>query len=190
MIKWSNQYSLKFVWSLLLVVMMFLSACGVSSRQGTKPGPEGENNSPSVEKASGSGNLSHLSGRTLKRARIIEKKLLDAHSQWKGTPYKIGGEDRSGVDCSAFVQIVMQQQLGISISRTTEEQMNEGRKVKNGKFLPGDLLFFKTGRKTYHVGIVLNYKKFLHASTSDGVKIAPYRTGYWRKKFIGARRFL
>ena len=186
MIKGDMRHTALLIWSTLLLATMFLSACGVTSRQGTRPQPEGETTNVS----SSAEGLSHLSGRTLKRAKVIEKKLLDAHSQWKGTPYVNGGESQNGVDCSAFVQIVMQQQLGIKLPRTTEEQLNEGRKVKNGKFLPGDLLFFKTGRKTYHVGIVLNNKKFLHASTSDGVKIAGYRTGYWRNKFIGARRFL
>ena len=159
------------------LVTLVTASCGVTN---TQRGVRGEP-APKEEK---------LDKRTRLKAREVEQRLLQAHRYWKGTPYRWGGDDRSGIDCSAFTLVVMKDVFNISLPRTTREQLRVGRKIRRGPFLPGDLLFFKTGKKTYHVGIVVNRNDFLHASTSKGVTIASYRTEYWRRRFIAARRVL
>jgi cell wall-associated NlpC family hydrolase len=127
---------------------------------------------------------------TRKSARSPEARLMQAFEQWKGTPYVLGGSSRSGVDCSAFVQIVMRQQLGVDVPRTTREQMNTGSRVRRSRLKTGDLVFFQTGRNTFHVGIMLDGHRFLHASTSQGPMISSLSENYWSRRYLRSRRVM
>jgi cell wall-associated NlpC family hydrolase len=127
---------------------------------------------------------------TRKSARSPEARLMQAYEQWRGTPYVLGGTTRSGVDCSAFVQIVMRQQLGVDLPRTTREQMNAGSRVRRARLKTGDLVFFQTGRNTYHVGIMLDSHRFLHASTSRGPMISSLTENYWNRRYLRSRRVM
>lgn len=95
----------------------------------------------------------------------ISKELIAYFKEWKGVQYKYAGTSRSGVDCSYFVQDAMKQSLNIKIPRTTLYQSKMGKEVHNYK--TGDLVFFKTGSKSRHVGIYLNKGHFMHVSTRD-----------------------
>ncbi len=114
--------------------------------------------------------------------------LREQADDWRGVPYRLGGTDRRGVDCSAFVQITFQSQLGVDVPRTTAELAREGRRVPRGDLAPGDLVFFKTGFRQRHVGIYMGADRFLHASTSRGVMTSSLNNVYWRRHFWKARR--
>jgi cell wall-associated NlpC family hydrolase len=58
-----------------------------------------------------------------------------------------------------------------------------GKKVSQNNLKPGDLVFFKTGLFSRHVGIYLDKRKFLHASTSVGVTISSLDNQYWKKNY-------
>lgn len=118
----------------------------------------------------------------------IRQKLLNQFQQWKGVPYRYGGMNQNGVDCSGFVFLTFHHQLGKSLPRTTLLQSNVGVPVDNRPFKTGDLLFFKTGEKLGHVGIYLGESNFIHASTSRGVTISNINNSYWRRHFWKARR--
>jgi cell wall-associated NlpC family hydrolase len=120
----------------------------------------------------------------------VQSKLQDSYNYWKGTPYRIGGMTQSGVDCSAFVMIVMRDQFGIRLPRTTEDQLRFGKRVRMNRLRVGDLVFFRTGRKTLHVGIMVDNIQFMHASTSQGVMISSLREDYWRRRFIRGNRVI
>jgi cell wall-associated NlpC family hydrolase len=122
--------------------------------------------------------------------RSVESKLMQSYNQWKGTPYRIGGMTQSGVDCSAFVLIVMRDQFGVRMPRTTDEQLRFGKRVRPNRMRTGDLVFFRTGRKTLHVGIMVNQDQFMHASTSQGVMISSMREQYWRRRYVRSNRVL
>lgn len=117
-----------------------------------------------------------------------EDRLLQQFQRWEGTPYRLGGDSRRGIDCSAFVQIVMKDAFGITIPRTTREQLNYGKRVRPGAIRLGDLVFFQTGRTTFHVGIMLRGDFFMHASTSRGVTIDRLGEPYWKERMIQVRR--
>ncbi len=120
----------------------------------------------------------------------IEQKLLRQYDRWQGTPYRLGGNDLNGVDCSAFVMRVFRDEFGVEIPRTTRNQLRAGSAVNPRRLRVGDLVFFQTGRNTMHVGIVLRNGRFMHASVSQGVIIDQLGGTYWRERFIGARRVL
>ena len=110
---------------------------------------------------------------------------------YRGVPYRNGGTDPSGFDCSGFVQWVFAQH-GIALPRATQEQYRAGTKIDRDDVHPGDLIFFETvSHGASHVGIALGGDEFVHAPSSRGVvRVERYTSEYWRKRYLGARRVI
>jgi len=128
----------------------------------------------------------------LEKTQTQERKnitLLYSYFQhWQGTPYRMGGLSKNGVDCSGFVYLTYRSIAGINLPRTTRQQMKLGNEVSPQHLKAGDLLFFKTGWYTRHVGIYLQNGQFMHASTSQGVTLSGLSEKYWREAFYLAKR--
>src|SRR5262245_32370211 len=107
----------------------------------------------------------------------------------RGVPYRMGGSDPSGFDCSGLVQWVFAQN-GRALPREVREQYLIGREVDADDVRPGDLLFFDTGsRPASHVGIALDHESFVHAPSTNGVvRVERYTSNYWSRRYVGARR--
>jgi len=107
----------------------------------------------------------------------------------RGSPYRNGGADPSGFDCSGFTQYVYGQ-YGITLPRAVVEQYKLGQPVATGHLAAGDLLFFSTvAAGPTHVGIALGGDEFVHAPSSAGVVRVEHLSGaYWSTRFLGARR--
>ncbi|MEQ6886739.1 NlpC/P60 family protein [Salicola sp. Rm-C-2C1-2] len=114
--------------------------------------------------------------------------LLDQYAQWKGTPHRMGGMSQSGVDCSGLVHRTFLARLGHDIPRTTKYQATVGERIRRDRLRPGDLVFFRTGYKTRHVGIYTGNARFLHASSSEGVTTSALSDPYWTSNYWQARR--
>ncbi|PSV62994.1 hypothetical protein C9J48_05730 [Photobacterium profundum] len=114
--------------------------------------------------------------------------FTNVYDVWKGTPYRLGGNSKRGIDCSAFVQVGYSSVYEKMLPRTTSEQVKLGHYVAVANAKEGDLVFFKTGYTTRHVGIYLGDSEFLHASTSRGVMISRLDNPYWSRKFWQIRR--
>ena len=110
---------------------------------------------------------------------------------FRGVPYRLGGADPGGFDCSGLVQYVFAQ-YGIDIPRIVEEQYGVGDKVRPSEIKPGDLLFFNTkkrGDDASHVAIAIGGDGFVHAPNSTGVvRVEALSSTYWGSRYIGARR--
>ena len=108
-----------------------------------------------------------------------------------GTPYVWGGTTPSGFDCSGFVQYVFKQS-GISLPRTTSEQVKKGTYVSKSNLQPGDLVFLKNTYRegVSHVGIYIGDGQMIHASSSKGVTISSLSTSYYTQHYHSARRVL
>jgi len=115
--------------------------------------------------------------------------LYDQYNNWRGVRYREGGLSKNGVDCSGYVHLTYKQKLRRTIPRSTELLAKSGSEVSSRQMQPGDLVFFKTGWKTSHVGIYLNNGKFMHASSSRGVMISKLDNPYWSDTFWMARRY-
>jgi cell wall-associated NlpC family hydrolase len=108
---------------------------------------------------------------------------------FRGTPYRNGGSDPSGFDCSGFVQWVFAEH-GLALPREVRDQYRVGDDVDRDEVQPGDLVFFETvSRGASHVGIALGGGEFVHAPSSRGVvRVERYTSPYWAQRWVGARR--
>lgn len=118
----------------------------------------------------------------------VRTQLQQQYQSWQGTPYQLGGNTRSGIDCSGFTQTTFSQQFNVGLPRTTARQITAGKQIRKENLLPGDLVFFQTAAKVRHVGIYMGYEEFLHASTSKGVMISQLSNPYWLQAYRTSRR--
>lgn len=116
--------------------------------------------------------------------------LKTYYQQWKGVPYAYGGRSQSGIDCSSFVRHTFDAVESYELPRTTVEQARIGMSVDRSALETGDLVFFKTGRSSHHVGVYIGSGRFMHASTSEGVTISRLDNVYWRSHYWQSRRII
>jgi cell wall-associated NlpC family hydrolase len=165
------------------LVLATLTAAGCAS-SGAVPKPFPGASTPAAVPAEGS-------------PRIAEPSLpgdpgplaLASALELRGVPYRNGGSDPTGFDCSGLVQWVFAQN-GRALPREVREQFQFGREVEADEVRPGDLLFFDTGsRPASHVGIALDRDTFVHAPSTNGVvRVERYTSTYWARRYVGARR--
>lgn len=172
--------------ALVIVLALAAAASGCAARGGTPrprpfPGatlPPGQDQpEPTPDPAIGG------------RAENVEPAVVRTALELLGVPYRNGGTDPSGFDCSGLVQWVYARH-GTALPREVRDQYRVGRKVDLADVEPGDLIFFETvARGASHVGVVIGEGRFLHAPSSNGVvRIEPYNANYWIRRFVGARR--
>tara|TARA_R110002124_G_scaffold45693_1_gene137922 strand:+ start:25012 stop:25566 length:555 start_codon:yes stop_codon:yes gene_type:complete len=179
----------------LLILWVLVSACGMVKR-GTIPWEERveknvvqkerENKKPPTAISVSITESSALS----KDEKKLRSKLDEAFKDWQGVPYVLGGNGYDGVDCSSFLQIVFADYFEVELPRVTTDQIKSGKSVKKNNIRIGDIVFFKTGKKTLHAGVMINDQQFMHASTSSGVMISALQERYWSDAYLTTRRVL
>jgi cell wall-associated NlpC family hydrolase len=109
--------------------------------------------------------------------------------QFLGIPYVFGGNDGSGMDCSAFVKQVYEIH-GFDLPRTSLLQSKLGIEIPRNALLPGDLVFFGETSKdsVTHVGIYMGGNKFANATNSEGVKYSNLDEPFFFSKYLFAKR--
>ena len=107
----------------------------------------------------------------------------------RGAPYRNGGSDPSGFDCSGFVWYVFAQH-GVAVPRTVSQQFHSGRDVTVDDLQAGDLVFFSTEAPgASHVGMSIGGDEFVHAPSSRGdVRVERISASYWSSRYVGAKR--
>jgi cell wall-associated NlpC family hydrolase len=131
----------------------------------------------------------------IERANTV-RSVVSYSKTYLGTPYKYGGMDPSGLDCSGLLQLSFMR-YGVELPRTTRQMSKTGNKVKLSQVDVGDLIFFrtsKTSRRINHVGLVVKRTNktidFIHSSSSQGVMISSINNPYWRKSYVKSRRVI
>lgn len=140
--------------------------------------------------------------------RTPQEMALDQSLQeFYGAPYRSGGSDPSGVDCSGLVQTAFQR-AGVALPRTVAQQFSTGQPVPLEGLRFGDVVFFNRFCQTKkydlfmagilppayaaevcHNGIYIGQGRFVHASP-QGVFVSRLDAQVWRVSFMGARRYL
>jgi hypothetical protein len=118
-------------------------------------------------------------------------KLLLVVESWLGVPYKYGGQDRKGTDCSGLANAIYLEVYKTTLERSSIEIMNSAIKVRKDKLREGDLVFFAIGgNKVNHVGIYISGGYFVHSTTSKGVMVSNLSESYYEKHYTGGGRLL
>lgn len=111
--------------------------------------------------------------------------------RWYKTCYRYGGSTENGIDCSGFVNMLMEYTKGKKLPRSSAEMYTVCTPIEeNDTPAEGDLVFFKIKKgRISHVGVYLQYGKFAHSSTSAGVIISDLEDPYYKRYFYRAARF-
>ena len=124
-------------------------------------------------------------------AKTMEKdEVMFKFIEYMNTPYLWGGTSKRGIDCSAFIQTMFYQALGIELPRTSLEQSGVGEPVEKEDLKFGDLIFFDTMRKgrVTHVGMYLGDGKFAHSGSKTGVAVASLDDEFYTRTYLKAKR--
>jgi len=104
-----------------------------------------------------------------------------------GVKYKWAGADRSGMDCSGFVQRVFDEAFDMQLPRSSAAMARYGKKIDKDDLKPGDLVFFKRVRID-HVGIYMGEGYFIHSQSGIGVTYTKLESPYFSTHYAGAKR--
>lgn len=162
----------------LILLLSFLSACASGP-----PRPE-----PQTAPAHPSESVSQVPAHVPLANRQGRQIVAQARRQL-GIPYRYGGANPRGFDCSGLVHYT-HRQVGFKVPRNTQRQYHAARTVSLRALQPGDLLFFKIDdSKPSHVGIYEGNGVFIHApSSGKRVSRARLSNPYWRVRLLKAGR--
>jgi len=114
-----------------------------------------------------------------------------------GVPYRWGGSDRNGFDCSGLIRYAYAE-IGVELPRRSADQAREGRSIERAHdaLRPGDILTFSgsPGGEVSHVGLYLGDGRFIHSATA-GVRTSMLSEAdpegrWWFDRWVGARRII
>ena len=169
---------------------------GIEIKREIKPAPQTTPTRPDVPgKKNNIEKSTHLQ---FKYAQLLEKEveeikdisLFNFIEEWWGVPYRFGGTNKKGIDCSAFTGELFTNVFATEIPRTAKDQFSACEKIDLEKMTEGDLVFFNTMGGVSHVGIYLSGGYFVHASASNGVTINNIKDDYFGARFLGGGRIM
>lgn len=118
---------------------------------------------------------------------LANEKLLRFLEDWVGVKYRLGGDSKAGIDCSALTRRLMRDVYSLTVGRVIPDQFKAGIEISKSELQMGDLIFFKISNRRpgpTHVGFYLGNNRFIHASIKKGVTIEnlekPYYQTYYR----------
>ncbi|MEZ0611608.1 C40 family peptidase [Fibrella sp. WM1] len=122
--------------------------------------------------------------------------VINQARTYTGTPYRSGGNGYDGIDCSGLVCAAFSS-VGLKMPRISWQQSEVGYEIEVSDIRPGDLVFFvpESGKEGYvsHVAIVTEVRaandiRFIHASSSRGVREDNLYSNYFKGRFVKALR--
>ncbi|HZF99663.1 MAG TPA: C40 family peptidase, partial [Chitinophagales bacterium] len=115
--------------------------------------------------------------------------LLAFIDEWYNVPYKYGGRDKQGIDCSGLTCAMYSTVYARAVSGTSASLFKESERIKRKDLCEGDLVFFKIHKgRISHVGVYVANGYFLHASTKAGVVLSSLDDPYYKRYYAGGGR--
>lgn len=164
----------------LIIVALFLSACGSVKDGGSNYNKNAYNN---YNKIKGT-----LSNSQKQEVAMVGFSMLNTKYNWGGK------KPDFGLDCSGLVSYVFKKSIDFDLKGAARHMAQKGNTVPlshiNGKLEPGDLLFFNTTGKSFsHVGIYIGEDKFLHASSGKKqVIVSSVNNKYYKERLERIQR--
>jgi probable lipoprotein NlpC len=175
-------YSMKLNRYVLLLCTLVVILASCHSKKAVLKGDPGDMVEPQASIADKYAQIMAVNKNDIKNGRLYNFIEL-----WTGTPYKFGGLDKDGVDCSGLALLLEQQVYGISLPRITYQQVAVIKRKYEDELKEGDLVFFDFDAKPFsHVGIYLQNGYIVHASSTKGVMIVKLRSPSMYKYFSRA----
>lgn len=171
---------------ILLLLLIFMDSCRLFRRR------EYDNSSASSKVPTPSNSKSY--SRTYNSKTINE--IVSLARSYTGVPYRSGGTDGNGMDCSGLLYCVYSQN-GFKIPRISWQQSEVGREISIDELRAGDWVFFVTNKggtgSINHAGMVTEFRNekevlFIHSSSSKGIKEDNLFSKYWMGCFAKATR--
>ena len=160
-------------------------------------------------------NLPELPIKKIEKIDVTLPSVITIAKDFIGKPYVYGSQGPNSFDCSGFVRYVFSKTGVISsvndidkIPRTASGIYSSPNinKISFNEIQPGDLVFFKSGSKISHIGLISNVSNnekdekifhMIHASSSSGIqdtektnytKTGVNKNSYWATKIAGYGR--
>lgn len=163
----------------LVAVMLFIGLCLFSQAQTSQKSSDPDNLAKEY--------FSQIMG--VASNATTNTKLYQFVYEWLGTPYRLGGDSKRGIDCSKFSLAVYENVFNTTIGYNSRNQYSNVTPIRKNDLQPGDLVFFKIrSRSITHVGVYLGDDKFAHASSSKGVMVSNLNEAYWKRYYYNGGR--
>jgi len=123
----------------------------------------------------------------------IQKDIIEKGSRLVGSPYRYGGTNPSGFDCSGLVNYLYKAHIP-SLPRTASAMSGFGTTIPLYEISIGDLVFYATGSSSdeiTHVGIYIGQNTLIQsvsAGPERGVILTDLNEKYWKERFKWAKR--
>lgn len=189
MLRWINRCIGYWIFLCLVILM---SSCGAKKKAVLHGSGTTKNSSPNHVKIKRSNIKEYYAEALGVNAKDLNVDLYKAIDEWMDVPHRLGGMNKSGVDCSGFVSIIYTDVYAKDLPRTSKDMADNIKRKYDNKLKEGDLVFFSFGGKEIdHVGIYLHNDKFVHVSTKKGVMISNLKDTWFYKylKRCGTPKF-
>ncbi len=169
----------------IFLALLFLTSCGVRKKTFSYE-------SPSIKPSTTSNKGGHATTKTNLTAYYanmlgvetseLNRDLYTFIDAWMGSPHRLGGMTKDGIDCSGFVNLVFREIYHKDLPRTSQDMAQIVKRKYDHQLREGDLVFFSFGgRDIDHVGIYLHNDRFVHVSTKQGVVISNLKETWYYK---------
>jgi len=111
--------------------------------------------------------------------------------EWNGTPYRLGGTNKRGIDCSQFNKRLYKDVYNKDLENTAQKQWNQTIRISKECLEVGDLVFFKSkiSPSGWHTGVYIGNTFFVHAANkTDGVKVSSLEEARYKNSLRGYGR--
>jgi len=175
---------------LILVTTLSLTGCG--GAKGTVQTKKRKENRRSTYPDYQTGKPKNAGTVDYTEVSDLRQQVVDNALSYLGITYKYGGTTVNGMDCSGLIYTA-HREANISVPRTSAAMYGDVRRVDLDEVVPGDLLFFGTGKnskKVNHVGLITEVTGgttyFVHSTTSGGVIVSALDEPYWLNAYVSA----
>lgn len=174
----------------VLLLVIFLSSCHNTKKPVRKSSKARVERKRLPKKETKKTTTKPLPANTLNKRKSRSTELNSFIKNWEGSPHKMGGNTKKGVDCSGFViQVYAQVYNDQFNNRRARDLYLETIPIKKTSLKEGDLVFFKIGSSHInHIGIYLRNGDFVHVSSKKGVMVSNLNEVYFKKYFFAGGR--